>query len=94
MARICYTCYFFLGLFQYGDLHLGHTIGSSEFLGTHSWLHRSHLKPSTVSLTFILPPWYILMQYISMSGIILGVSYIYLRGIYLLSNILDKEVNV
>lgn len=36
----------FRGLFQYGDLHFGHTLGVSPLLrGTHSCPHRSHLYP-------------------------------------------------
>jgi len=39
---------FFRGLFQYGDLHFGHIMGSSLILvrGIHSCPHLPHLWPS------------------------------------------------
>lgn len=41
-----FSSFIFLGLFQYGDLHLGQTDGSTpSSRGTHWWEHRSHLKP-------------------------------------------------
>ena len=48
--------FFFLGLFQYGDLHLGQIMGiPSLFLGIHSCLHLSHLKPlMIISISAIL----------------------------------------
>ena len=45
------ACRSSLGSCQYALLHLGHVLGLSRYgefrLGIHSWLHRSHLKPSS-----------------------------------------------
>lgn len=40
-------CAFLRALFQYGLLHLGHTLGSPivDFRGTHAWRQRVHLYP-------------------------------------------------
>jgi hypothetical protein len=38
----------FLGVFQYGLLHFGQTVGSRSELGIHSWLQRSQRYPITV----------------------------------------------
>src|SRR5580704_8717360 len=50
-----YTAFrlFFLGLFQYGDLHLGQTLGSPTVLsrGTHSCSQRPHLYPFCLIVT-------------------------------------------
>ena len=47
-----YSFFFFLGIFQYGLLHVGQMIGSSFIftLGIHSCLHRSHLNPGTLTV--------------------------------------------
>lgn len=46
----------FLGLFQYGDLHFGHTLGSPLVLlrGIHSWGQRVHLYPFALIVTIAI----------------------------------------
>jgi hypothetical protein len=49
MCKIDYFFGIFLDLSQYGDLHLGQTLGYSSLLrGTHSWPHRSQRYPSSL----------------------------------------------
>ena len=36
--------FFLRGLFQYGDLHFGHVVGSCVVRGIHLWLHRLHVS--------------------------------------------------
>ncbi len=46
-------CAFFRGLFQYGLLHLGQTLGSPTVVlrGIHSWGQRIHLYPFCLIVT-------------------------------------------
>ena len=55
--KTCNTFRLFLrGLFQYGDSHLGQTLGSPTvlFLGTYSWGQRPHLYPSCLRTTIAM----------------------------------------
>ena len=58
-----------LGTFQYGFLHLGHTLGNSMVvrLGTHSWPQRSQ-RHALTWITAILPPDWILVGVIVVVG--------------------------
>ncbi|SPF44659.1 hypothetical protein SBA1_550024 [Candidatus Sulfotelmatobacter kueseliae] len=47
---------YFRGLFQYGDLHEGQTLGSPTvfFRGIHSWEQRLHLYPFCLTVTIAM----------------------------------------
>ena len=77
--RIVFFLFVFLGMFQYGVLHLGQTLGSwSWFRGIHSCWHRSHLYPSMVSLILPISSWRLRFEYIIFKYNIMEVKYKYL----------------
>jgi len=52
--RLYFLMPFDLGLFQYGELHLGHTLGFVGLRGTHLCPQRSHLSVGNSKLLVIL----------------------------------------
>jgi hypothetical protein len=64
----------FLGLFQYGDLHFGHTLGSPLVLlrGIHSWGQRVHLYPFALIVTIAIQTNNIPERNIASRGIFTG----------------------
>jgi len=46
--------FLFIGLFQYGDLQYGQTIGISLLLAIHLWEQRSHPHSQTMISLFVI----------------------------------------